>query len=97
MGEKLVRLSKKVSQFIERDAVKIDNETSDIIGETLDNIDSPFGPDTPHPVGTRRPTDVRGTYQLRPLVPVHFGRPEDVHMRPNLDVVLWDVLGTSNL
>ena len=47
------------------------------------------------PVGTRRPTDVRGTYQLRPLVPVHFGRPEDVHMRPNLDVVLWDVLGTS--
>ena len=30
-----------------------------------------------YPVGTRRPTDVRGTYQLRPLVPVHFGRPHE--------------------
>ena len=39
------------------------------------------------PVGTRRLSDVRGTYQLRPLVPVHFGRPEDVHMGPNMDVV----------
>ena len=38
-------------------------------------------------VGKRRLSDVRGTYQLRPLVPVHFGHPEDVHMGPNMDVV----------
>ena len=47
MGEMLVRLNKKVSQYIERDAVEIDKETSNIVGETIENVDSPFDHDSP--------------------------------------------------
>ena len=49
MGEKLVCLGRKVSQLIERDAVKIYVETlqTNIIGETMERTDSPFESDSP--------------------------------------------------
>ena len=46
MGEKLIRLNKKVSQFIKRDAVEIDSETSKIVEETMEKVDSPFEADS---------------------------------------------------
>ena len=45
-------------------------------------------------MGTARLQDVPQMVQLRPYVPVPWGRPENVPLRPNADVYLRDVPGT---
>ena len=47
LSERLNRMTKKVSQLLEKDGTELDDETAAIVNETLEKNDSPFDPDSP--------------------------------------------------